>query len=142
MRVKKLSWEKRRDGNMGAYIEALDWTYVVGIADDGAWWGLQGHGAEETGLPDEAAAMAAAQSDFEETVKEMSEVWSSSKINRAEAAALVNRQLEDRGLYKQEAIGDDSFECAHHYGRVELRALLDAIYGPPTSDDELVLPKT
>ena len=51
--------------------------------------------------------------------------------SRAEAAALVQRQLENnkRGLNVY----------AHHYGRMELRELLDFIYeGEPKSDAERI----
>ena len=53
------------------------------------------------------------------------------QVTRAEAAALVRRQLSS----EHEKVPDDQFSC-WHYGKVELRELLDAIYGPPTNKDE------
>lgn len=52
-------------------------------------------------------------------------------ISRKEAAALVRRQLSVEND-KCEDIG------AWHYGRIELRELLDAIYGPPQNEDEKI----
>jgi hypothetical protein len=50
---------------------------------------------------------------------------------RKEAVSLIRKHLE-KGLHVSEK------EC-HHYGRVELRMLLDFLYGgPPKHDDEKI----
>lgn len=55
-------------------------------------------------------------------------------IDRKAAAKMVNHQLSVQ--YTKTA---DGKRCqTWHYGRVELRDLLDAIYGPPNSDDEQI----
>ncbi len=64
---------------------------------------------------------------------------------RAEAAALARRQLQDSpdtsgGYYKGKTLIDGREKGnQHHYGKQELRELLDFIYGgPPENDDERV----
>jgi hypothetical protein len=52
------------------------------------------------------------------------------KITRAEAVALIERQLK-AGTTRPKGV-------QHHYGRQELRELLDAIYGLPGSDAEKI----
>jgi len=54
------------------------------------------------------------------------------KITRAEAVALIERQLKD-GTTRPKG-------NQHHYGRQELRELLDAIYGLPNCDAEKITP--
>lgn len=50
---------------------------------------------------------------------------------RKEAVALINKQFDEEKLKES---------GCWHYGRVELRALLDLIYeGEPTSDDEKIM---
>jgi hypothetical protein len=51
---------------------------------------------------------------------------------RAEAVALINERLG-------QSAPPGSEKRAHHYGKVELRELMDFIYGgPPTQDDERI----
>jgi len=60
-------------------------------------------------------------------------------IDRDAAVRLINTQFE-------EVEPKDSFRkiphwrtnLPHHYGRCELRSLIDAIYGPPKEGDELI----
>ena len=53
------------------------------------------------------------------------------KVTRAEAVALVRLQM------RNEADCQKDKGCSH-YGLVELRVLLDLIYGLPESDDEKI----
>lgn len=59
---------------------------------------------------------------------------------RKEAAALANRQLQDSPNREGKTILDGRPKArANHYGKQEIRELLDFIYGgPPESDDECV----
>ena len=47
-------------------------------------------------------------------------------ITRAEAVAIINRGLDTAVKPKG----------AWHFGRIEIKELLDAIYGPPDPDNE------
>lgn len=53
------------------------------------------------------------------------------KITRAEAVAFINKQFN-----KTPAQVVKTKAGAYGYGRVELREVLDAIYGAPTKDTE------
>ena len=57
-------------------------------------------------------------------------------LSRSEAVRLISQQLRSEGDNKEIIHGE---KPRWHYGKQELRALLDAIYGgPPTSDDEKI----
>lgn len=60
------------------------------------------------------------------------------KITRKEAAELASEQLHYR--YDKVPLPNKKNPPPHehHYGRCELRALLDAIYGPPADESEYV----
>jgi hypothetical protein len=85
------------------------------------------NGADLQAIVDAATALAVAES------------MGSAKARR-EAAELANRQLQDSPNREGKTIVDGRPKArANHYGKQELRELLDFIYGgPPQSDDERV----
>jgi hypothetical protein len=54
-------------------------------------------------------------------------------ITRAEAAKMVNEHFDEgfKGVLPVKHGHPTFHKIPWHYGRVEVRALLDAIYGPP-----------
>jgi len=60
---------------------------------------------------------------------------------REEAVAVINKQLEGPDISNGTRFGKTPvygrFKAGqHHYGKQELRELLDFIYGPPTNTSE------
>ena len=56
-------------------------------------------------------------------------------ISRTEAVALINKRLHEHG--KDEIVGEPI--NLYHYGKVELRELMDLLYGgPPTCIEETI----
>ena len=58
-------------------------------------------------------------------------------LSREDAVNLIKRQLSIEGMH--EVQGNKTKPHFWHYGKVELRELMDAIYGgPPQSDSEKI----